>query len=133
MNPERVAREFVAAVNSHQVEALSELMTEGHVFVDSDGSRKTGRQPVCQAWADYFSMVPDYRIIIEETLARGDTLVVLGRAQGSFFRDGAAEEEPHWSVPVAWRVQVEGDRVALWQLYVNPEVMQQALERIASP
>jgi hypothetical protein len=36
-------------------------------------------------------------------------------------------------VPVAWRVQVEGDRVALWQLYVNPEVMQQALERIGSP
>ena len=133
MTPERVAGEFVAAVNSHQVESLSALMTDGHVFVDSDGSRKVGRQAVCEAWAGYFTMVPDNRIFIEETLVRDDTVVILGRAQGSFAQDGAVDAESHWSVPVAWRVVVDGARVAAWQLYVNPEVMRQALARIGSP
>jgi ketosteroid isomerase-like protein len=132
MKPEGVATAFVAAINSHQIEALSELMTDGHVFVDSDGSKKIGRQAVCQAWAGYFSIVPDYRIIIDEKLVRGDTVVILGRAEGSLVRDGAIEEENHWSVPVAWRVTVEGARVTLWQVYVNPEVMTRVLERIGS-
>ena len=122
----------MAAVNSHQIDALSELMTDDHVFVDSDGSRKAGRQSVCEAWAGYLSMVPDYRIFIDETLVRNDTVVILGRAQGAFSREGAVTPETHWSVPVAWRVKVDGDRVSLWQLYVNPEVMRRALERIGS-
>ncbi len=133
MTPERVARAFVAAINSRQVEALSELMTDDHVFVDSDGSKKTGRQTVGQAWAGYFSMVPDYRIFVEETLARGDTVVILGRAQGTFARKGGVKPETHWSVPVAWRAKIDGDRVSVWQVYVNPEVMARALERIGPP
>ena len=132
MNPDRVVRAFVAAVNSQQAEALSALMTGDHVFVDSDGSRRVGRDEVCRAWARYFSLVPDYRIFIEETLVRDDTVVILGRAQGTFSREGSAEPNGQWSVPVAWRVKVEGDLVSLWQLYVNPEVMAGALERFGS-
>lgn len=133
MKPERIAKEFVAAINSHQIANLSALMTDDHVFVDSDGSRNVGRHTVSQAWAAYFSMVPDYRIIIEETLARDDTVVILGRAQGTFRSQDGVRSENHWSVPVAWRAKIDGDRVSVWQVYVNPEVMRQALERIGSP
>jgi hypothetical protein len=133
MTAERVATTFVAAINSRQVEALSELMTENHVFVDSDGSKLKGRERVCQAWAGFFAMVPDYRIIIGETLGRDDTVVILGRAEGNFGRNGTTEAEKRWSVPAAWRVVVEGTCVAVWQVYVNPEAMTRMLERLGSP
>ena len=39
-------------------------------------------------------------------------------------------QENHWVVPAAWRVVVEGDKVAVWQVYVNPERMVEILNRL---
>ena len=130
MKSEPVVKAFVAAINSRQVEALSELMTDGHVFVDSDGTRLEGRERVTQAWSAFFAMVTDYRIIVGETLVRDDTVVILGRAEGGFRRDETPGEKHQWSVPAAWRAVVDGAHVALWQVYVNPEAMARTLERI---
>ena len=38
--------------------------------------------------------------------------------------------ENHWSVPAAWRVVVESESVAVWQLYANQHPMHQILDRI---
>jgi hypothetical protein len=45
-------------------------------------------------------------------------------------QDGELKPHNHWSIPAAWRVVVDSDLVAVWQLYANQHVMHEILERI---
>ena len=130
MTATEVARLFVDAINSGNPDRLSELMTKDHVFVDSDGSEHCGREQMRDGWKSYFSMVPDFRIHVEDTFARDNTVVLLGVAEGTFDQNGALKPENHWVVPAAWRLVVEAGLVAVWQLYVNPEPMVEISKRI---
>jgi hypothetical protein len=130
MNVEEVAAAFAGAISSHDIEGLSELMTDDHVFIDSDGTEVRGLHKMRKGWREYFMMVPDFSIIIEKTLSRNDTVVFLGRSEGTFVQGGVLKPENHWSVPSAWRVAVRGRRVAVWQVYVNPEPLKSILERM---
>jgi uncharacterized protein (TIGR02246 family) len=125
-----VALAFVEAVNSGDADRLSDLMTEHHVFVDADGSEHAGREEMREGWRGYFAMVPDFRIDVEDTFARGETALMSGHASGTFVQDGVLKRENHWMVPAAWRVVVEDDRVAIWQLYVDPTPMIEIVKRM---
>jgi len=113
--------EFVSAINRADLAALGAMTSDDHSFIDSDGSRLAGREAVLDAWRRYFSMVPDYTIAVEETYSRGTTVVLIGTATGTYSSDGRIKDENRWSVPAAWRAVVKGNRVATWQLFVNPE------------
>jgi len=122
---ERIVLRFAEAVEHADAGALSDCITEDHVFVDSDGGRIEGRGAVLEAWSGFFQLVRDYRLGIEQTLSDGDTVVLLGTASGVCGRK--AEGGRSWRVPAAWRAVVRGDRVALWQVFVNPEPIRAAL------
>ena len=132
MTPTEVALSFVEAINSGDPDRISELMTENHVFVDSDGSEHRGREGMRLGWERYFSMVPNYRIHVKDVFSRDDTVALLGVAEGTFDQDGDLKSENHWLAPAAWRVVVENGQVAVWQLYVNPQRMAEILDRIES-
>jgi len=129
---ETIALEFVDAINQADVGRLGALMTEDHIFIDSDGSRVVGRASVLDAWSQYFSMVSEYRVAAAETYVAADTVVLVGRAEGRCGGSRGAASLGCWSVPAAWRAVVEGDRVAIWQVFVNPEPILAAM-REASP
>ncbi len=57
MNPISVVQQFVDAINAHDLEAISSLMTDGHRFVDSLGSVVEGRDAMRTGWTHYFRMV----------------------------------------------------------------------------
>jgi ketosteroid isomerase-like protein len=129
MRCETVVLAFVEAINTKQMDKLSALMSEDHRFIDSDGSETLGREQMSDAWRHYFEMVPDYRIEVREVLSRGDVVALLGVAEGTFAGPRGLDPKGRWSVPAAWRVVIENERVAVWQLYVNPEPMRAALDR----
>jgi hypothetical protein len=107
-------------------------MTDDHRFVDSDGREQSGRDRVRRAWEQYFSMVPDFRIRVEHAFSEGRSVALFGVAEGTFLENGVLEPRNHWVVPAAWRVVIEDGRVAVWQLYVNPEPMVEICRRIGS-
>jgi ketosteroid isomerase-like protein len=43
MTPQEAAKQFVAAINAHDVERLAALMTSDHRFIDSLGAVIQGR------------------------------------------------------------------------------------------
>jgi len=130
MTPRKTALAFVEAINAHDPQRLAALMTDDHIFIDSDGTRQTGKDGLRRTWRDYFTMVPDYRIHIEETLAQGQAVALLGQAEGTFAHEGRLEPENHWLVPAAWRVVVKDNLVFIWQVYVNPEPMVEAFKGV---
>lgn len=130
MTSEKVAESFVAAINAGDPERLAGLMTEDHIYIDSDGKEYPGRDRMREGWREYYSMVPDFRIEIGEIYSRGDRVVLTGIAEGTFSHNGEILPENHWRVPAAWRCEVKSDRVSVWQLYVNPEPMREILDRM---
>ena len=130
MTPVEVADAFVAAINSGEVNRMAGLMTPEHMFVDSDGSQHVGRDQMKSGWQGYFDLAPDFKIEVFDRFADQGTVVLLGRASGTFVQDGELKPDNHWSVPAAWRVVVESDLVAVWQLYANQHEMHEILNRI---
>ena len=130
MDPVETALAFVKAINSKSLNDMYELMTADHTFIDSNGAEVCGNDTMCAGWKDYFSLVPDFHIDVAETFVRDNTVMMNGTATGTFTRNGTLNPEYSWTVPAAWRVVVENERVAVWQLYVNPELMRLILDRL---
>jgi uncharacterized protein (TIGR02246 family) len=126
---EAVAQAFVRAVNRQDVEALAELMTKEHRFVDSLGNVFEGRERMRAGWKSYFDMVPDYTIAVEETYCDGPVVVMLGVAQGTYARGGQIAPENRWKAPAAFRAFVDEDKVAEWRVYADNEPIRQLMAR----
>jgi ketosteroid isomerase-like protein/uncharacterized damage-inducible protein DinB len=120
---------FVNAINSHDVDALCDLMTGDHVLVDSGGHVIQGIDHVRKAWDGYFAMFPDYRIAAAETIDKSPWFAVVGSARGTYAVDGALAKENSWSIPAAWLVGVRGDKIHHWQVYADNDPVRRILER----
>jgi uncharacterized protein (TIGR02246 family) len=126
---EGVVEAFVRAVNRQDVEALAELMSEDHRFVDSLGAVVQGREAMRAGWKGYFGMVPDYSIAVEETFCDGPIVVLLGTAQGTYAGSGKVTPENLWKTPVALRAFVEADKVSEWRVYADNEPIRRLMAR----
>ena len=117
------------AINRQDVDALANLMTETHRFIDALANVVVGREKMRAAWKSYFAMVPDYTIAVEETFCDGQVVLLLGVAQGTYTRGGALCTENRWETPAALRAFVEDGKVAEWRVYADNEPMRQLMAR----
>ena len=88
MNNIEVVNAFMNAINAHDVDTLSKLMTENHVFTDSLGSSVTGRDQMIAGWKHYFVFCPDYWVAHEEFLEEDRLVAVFGSAGGTVAAEG---------------------------------------------
>jgi ketosteroid isomerase-like protein len=59
---------FVTAINSRNINSISELISEDHKFTDSLGNVFRGKEIMKKGWSDYLNLFPDYKIEIDESL-----------------------------------------------------------------
>lgn len=128
---ESVAHAFVRAINRQDVDALVDLMTTEHRFVDALGNVTEGRDKMRLAWTSYFQMVPDYTVAIEETYCDGPVVVMFGLAQGTYTKDGQLKPENRWSTPTAFRAFIDEEKVAEWRVYCDNEPIRQRIAKNA--
>ena len=133
MSAAKIALLFVEAINSANIEMLAGLMTEDHTFIDADGSEHSGSQKMRVGWQDYFSIVPDFKIKINDHFERENIAILIGTAEGTFIENGKIKTENHWKVPAAWRVNISNNKVMIWQLFTNQEPMIKIYNRIHQP
>jgi hypothetical protein len=62
MDSADIFMQFISAINNHDVQSLTALMTTDHVFVDSVGNRAHSATSMEAGWRSYFAMCPDYWI-----------------------------------------------------------------------
>ncbi len=126
---ESVAHAFVRAINRQDADALAELMTGEHRFIDSLGNVVEGRERMRAAWTKYFHMVPDYSVAVEETFYDGPVVVMLGTAQGTYSPDGGLKPENHWTTPTAFRAFIQDQKMAEWRVYCDNEPIRQRMAK----
>lgn len=133
MSVKDVVNQFIRAINAHDVEAIFELMTEDHRFIDSGGQIFEGRGKMKQGWLRYLNMVPDYQIHISAVFDSENSAVLLGKASGTYTADRALKPENHWETPAAWRAVVSGDKVKEWQVYADNEPIREIMRKESAP
>ncbi len=132
----RVALRFVNEINRHDVLALLAMISNDHVFVDSQGQELRGRDRLADAWTTYFGRFPDYRIVIEDHMQWGVVVGLFGTASGTL-RGPSGEVPPpnRWKIPAAWKVIVRNGRIERWQVFADNEAVRRITEaaRAAAP
>ena len=125
-NPIAIAQAFIAEINRGDIDALTALMTDDHVFVDMAEGRSEGRDQMRHNWEGYFRLFPDYKINIDEAHFSGSDIILIGESTGSlsdFGRDilqRAGKQNingEEFQGPAIWRAKVRNGLVAEWQVY----------------
>ena len=109
---------FIERINACNVEALGELMSDDHRFIDAHGNEVVGKQKMIAGWRGYFEWFPDYSIEVNEIFEQGDTFAMFGFAGGSFKGNADAS----WRLPAAWKATVKAGRVTLWQVFADTKI-----------
>jgi ketosteroid isomerase-like protein len=111
-NPVEAVLAFLDAINAHDVDALLNLMTEDHAFIDSLGKRIEGREKMRAAWNGYFAFCPDYRVSHEDIVSDGNLVLATGTAGGTI-------AATHWEIPSAWKALIKGGLLHEWRVYAD--------------
>ena len=119
MSAKDIVDKFVAAINSHDVNSIGQLMSEDCVYIDSDGTTHDDVEQMIQGWADYFRMFPDYKIEAPEFVVSGETIILLSRASGTYTTDGKLHLENYWEIPAAWKAVIADGKIKLWQVFAD--------------
>ena len=119
---------FVNAINAHDLDALAELMSDDHTFIDAHGNEVTGREQMIAGWRGYLEWFPDYRIEVTQIFENGDDFGMFGYAGGSF----KGKADAGWRLPAAWKASVKGARVSLWQVFADTKIPFEMIQRNTS-
>ena len=122
MNPTETFKQFLAAINNHDLTALTALLAADHVFVDSLGNQVRGARSMEAGWRGYFAMCPDYWIHDDHMIAEGEAILAVGEAGGTI--DG----EP-WRTPAAWKAVIRDGKVAEWRVFADNKPVYEILAR----
>lgn len=113
-----IAIRFNVQVNNRNLEALTQLMTKGHRFIDSSGDIVEGQEKMKKAWRDFFELYPNYRNIFSEVQVRGNLVIMAGHSECS---------EKVLQGPTIWTAIIRDDLVAEWRVYEDTEEVRQTL------
>lgn len=102
-----IAMKFNEKIDQRDVEGLSELMTDDHAFIDSDGTVTRGKEIMKSGWKDFFSQFPDYKNVFNCVTVQNGIAVMVGYSNCSNkLLDG----------PNVWTAKVVGNQVAEWRV-----------------
>jgi len=123
----QTAQEFAHAINAHNVERIIKLMSSDHVFIDSLGNEAT-RPGIEAGWRHYFAVVPDYWIKVKQLVRNGNTVILIGKAGGTYVpKGGKMTPENKWETTAAWRAIIKGGKISEWQIYCDNEPIREKM------
>ena len=117
----QIFRDFVSAINEHNVDKICSLMTDDHTFIDSHGNEAVGKELMRKGWKGYFQLFPDYNIEVSEIFGNRDTIAAFGFAGGTFAGQ-CHRKENYWRLPAAWKAIVKDGKIKLWQVYADSKI-----------
>lgn len=119
----KVVLDFVEAINNGNVDKIYDLMTDNHLFIDSQDNRVIGKENMKQAWIGYFELFPDYKIEINEILEKDSLICLLGYASGTYKNLKNKNDSNCWRIPAALTAIVKGNQIKVWQVYADNSIV----------
>jgi ketosteroid isomerase-like protein len=125
----KVVLDFVEAINNGNVDKIYDLMTDNHLFIDSQDNRVIGKENMKQAWVGYFALFPDYKIEINKILEEDSFVCILGYASGTYKNLKNKNDRNHWRIPAALTAIVKGNQIKVWQVYADNSMVLEIIKK----
>jgi hypothetical protein len=125
----KVVLDFVNAINNIDIDRINRLMSENHLFIDSQDNRMNGKEKMKQAWIAYFAMFPDYKIEINEVFEKDSLICILGYASGTYRNIQNENNSNYWRIPAAWKAIVADNKIKQWQVYADNIIVADIINR----
>ena len=109
-DPKLIVLLFNECINNQDIEGLVNLMTEDHIFIDSDGVKMGD---MANGWQSFFKKYPTYKNYFTRIESRGDMVNIDGYAIWS----SESTKEDH----VIWTAKINDNLIAEWRIYHNTE------------
>jgi ketosteroid isomerase-like protein len=126
-----IVMEFIRAINEADVDKIYALMTDDHVFVDSQNNKVVGKDSMKQAWVDFYKLFPDYRLEVNEVITKNEVVMVSGFASGTYKNLRHEDKDNSWIVPAAWKAVVTNGKIELWQIFADMSKAYEIVRRYA--
>jgi ketosteroid isomerase-like protein len=126
-----IVMEFIRAINEADVDKIYALMTDDHVFVDSQNNKVVGKDSMKQAWVDFYKLFPDYRLEVNEVITKNEVVMVSGFASGTYKNLRHEDKDNSWIVPAAWKAVVTNGKIELWQIFADMSKSYEIVRRYA--
>ena len=125
----KIVKEFIEAINRHELDKIGDLMSEDHEFVDATGASYIGKKEILQGWPEYFETFPDYSIELSNILVDKEYAGIFGYASGTYrnLKDPAGSN--HWRIPAAWRAIIQNNLIVYWQVYCDYTPINEIIRR----
>jgi ketosteroid isomerase-like protein len=129
MSPPQTVLLFLERINQRNPDALAELMSPEHLFIDSLGQQVRGREKMRAGWRGYFALCPDYWVSQDEFFESGNRVAVFGAAGGTIAVKGELLPENRWRIPAAWLAVVEEGLISEWRVYADNKPVYEILAK----
>jgi ketosteroid isomerase-like protein len=124
----QVVLDFIEAINKHDVDEMTSLMDENHVFINSHGKKTVGKYNMEQGWKGYFEFFPDYTIEVSEITENESVIGVFGTATATYMNKKNKQNSNYWCLPGAWKAIVKDGKIKLWQVFADTKVPYDIIE-----
>ncbi len=124
-----VILDFVNAINSSDISRIIELMTNDHLFIDSQDNRTVGKETMRQAWIGYFALFPDYKIEINEIFEKDSSICLLGYTSATYKNLKNENNSNYWRIPAAWKAIIENNKIKYWQVYADNIIVMEIINK----
>jgi ketosteroid isomerase-like protein len=124
-----VVKEYIKRINEHNVDAIVNMMSEDHTFVDSLGINTTGRENMRAAWDTYLTFFPDYTVLVKEIISKNGMVAVFGTAKGTLSEGGRLPDENKFEIPASWTAVVKDGKIAKWRVYADNGPVRKLIEK----
>ncbi len=125
----KIVTDYIDAINTADVDSICELLTEDHIFIDSQGNSVTGIDNLRNGWTQYFALFPDYKIDINETFEKGPIICLLGHASGTYKNIKNENNSNYWRIPAAFTAIVRDNKIRQWQVYADNIIVMEIINK----
>ncbi len=109
-DPKLIALQFNEYINNQNINGLSKLMTEDHIFIDR-ANEQYGN--MVNGWKEFFHNFPTYKNYFHRVESRDDLVILMGYAKWS--KDSLKKDY------AIWTARIEKDLVSEWRIYEDTE------------
>jgi ketosteroid isomerase-like protein len=101
------ALKFNEKINQQDLEGLAELMTDDHMFVDSDNNKTKGKQTMLNGWKEFFKTYPEYKNTFTCITTQNNIVIMIGYS--------TCTHKP-LNGPNIWTAKIRDKQVSEWRV-----------------
>ncbi|MFW9818540.1 MAG: hypothetical protein ACFFE5_02930 [Candidatus Thorarchaeota archaeon] len=116
-DPKLTALQFNEHITNQNIEGLSRLMTDDHIFIDRANEQY---EDMVNGWKEFFNNYPTYKNYFHRVESRGNLVILLGYAKWS--KDSLKKDN------AIWTARIENDLVSEWRIYEDTEENRKLLD-----